>query len=274
MIDGYKTIGEVSKETGLPVREIKYYCERGIVSPSKEYYQGNKKYNLYSDVDIIKIQQIALYKELGYQKNQIKEIISNPDFNWKEALDSQITELRAFKKHIENKIIAAEFVRLFFQEENENDLDISDFDNNIDSFVSEFFSPEEEENTDDGLMKAANDALNTVSIKSYEEIGEALIDAYHKLSSLMDKDPKSDVAQSEFINIKNKLLDIFTRAKIPDLEYLNDNSRIPLFILRVLSTLSIERTINMFFQKENALEFIAKMIEEYMSKSEKENENG
>lgn len=274
MIDGYKTIGEVSKETGLPVREIKYYCEREIVSPSKEYYQGNKKYNLYSDVDIIKIQQIALYKELGYQKTQIKEIISNPDFNWKEALDSQITELRAFKKHIENKIIAAEFVRLFFQEENGNDLDISDFDNNIDSFVSEFFSPEEEENTDDGLMKAANDALNTVSIKSYEEIGEALIDAYHKLSSLMDKDPKSDVVQSEFINIKNKLLDVFTRAKIPDLEYLNDNSRIPLFILRVLSTLSIERTINMFFQKENALEFIAKMIEEYMSRSEKENENG
>lgn len=140
--------------------------------------------------------------------------------------------------------------------------------------MSEFFSPEEEENTDDGLMKAANDALNTVSIKSYEEIGEALIDAYHKLSSLMDKDPKSDVVQSEFINIKNKLLDVFTRAKIPDLEYLNDNSRIPLFILRVLSTLSIERTINMFFQKENALEFIAKMIEEYMSRSEKENENG
>lgn len=274
MIDGYKTVGEVSKETGLPVREIKYYCERGIVSPSKEYYQGNKKYNLYSDVDIIKIQQIALYKELGYQKNQIKEIISNPDFNWKEALDSQITELRAFKKHIENKIIAAEFVRLFFQEENENDLDISDFDNNIDSFVTEFFSPEEEENTDNGLMTAANDALNNISIKSHEEIGEALIDAYHKLSSLMDKDPKSDVVQSEFINIKNKLLDVFTRAKIPDLEYLNNNSRIPLFILRVLSTLSIERTINMFFQKENALEFIAKMIEEYMSRSEKENENG
>ena len=274
MIDGYKTIGEVSKETCLPVREIKYYCERGIVSPSKEYYQGNKKYNLYSDIDIIKIQQIALYKELGYQKNQIKEIISNHDFNWKEALDSQITELRAFKKHIENKIIAAEFVRLFFQEENENDLDISDFDNNIDSFVSEFFSPEEEENTDDGLMKAANDALNTVSIKSYEEIGKTLDETYKKLSSLMDKDPKSDFVQSEFINIKNKLLDVFTRAEIPDLEYLNDNSRIPLFILRVLSTLSIERIINMFFQKENALEFIAKMIEEYMSRSEKENENG
>ena len=77
MIEGYKTIGEVAKETGLSVREIKYYSERKIVSPSKEYYQGNKKYNLYSDVDIIKIQQIALYRELGYSKDQIKEIISN-----------------------------------------------------------------------------------------------------------------------------------------------------------------------------------------------------
>ena len=172
MIEGYKTIGEVAKETGLSVREIKYYSERKIVSPSKEYYQGNKKYNLYSDVDIIKIQQIALYRELGYSKDQIKEIISNPDFNWKDALDSQIAELRVLKKHIENKIIAAEFIRFIFQQEKIKDFDISDFDNNIDSFatdLTEFFSPEAEEKTNDSLMNVTSDILNNISIESYEE---------------------------------------------------------------------------------------------------------
>lgn len=274
MVEGYKTIGEVSKETGLPVREIKYYSERGIVSPSKEYYQGNKKYNLYSNSDIVKIQRIALYRELGYSKDQIKEIISNPDFNWKEALDSQITELRALKKHIENKIIAVEFIRLFFQEENENDLDISDFDNNIDSFATDIFSPEGEENTELALMKATGDALDNMDIKSLENFGKVGVEAYEKLISLMDKNPKDDIVQSEFIVQKNKLKNVLENAKILDSNYLSENSTIALFILRLVSTLSIERIINMSFQNENALEFIEAMIEEYISRSAKENENG
>ena len=105
-------------------------------------------------------------------------------------------------------------------------------------------------------MKATSDVLNNISIESYEEIGETIVETYKKLTSLMNNDPKSDVVQSEFINIKNKLLDVFTKANISDTEYLNSESRINLFILRVISTLSIERTINMFFQKENALEYL------------------
>ena len=155
----------------------------------------------------------------------------------------------SIKKHIENKIIAAEFIRLIFQEENENDFDISDFDNNIDLSINNALSLEGEENTDDGLMKATSDVLNNISIESYEEIGETIVETYKKLTSLMNNDPKSDVVQSEFINIKNKLLDVFTKANISDTEYLNSESRINLFILRVISTLSIERTINMFFPK-------------------------
>lgn len=277
MIEGYKTIGEVAKGTGLSVREIKYYSERKIVSPSKEYYQGNKKYNLYSDVDIIKIQQIALYRELGYSKDQIKEIISNPDFNWKDALDSQIAELRVLKKHIENKIIAAEFIRFIFQQEKIKDFDISDFDNNIDSFatdLTEFFSPEAEEKTNDSLMNVTSDILNNISIESYEEIGETVIETYKKLTTLMNKNPKDDIVQSEFINIKNKLLDAFAKTNILDSEFSNSESLTILFVLRIISTISIERAIDMFFQKENALNFIVEMIEEYISRTEKENENG
>lgn len=277
MIEGYKTIGEVAKETGLSVREIKYYSERKIVSPSKEYYQGNKKYNLYSDVDIIKIQQIALYRELGYSKDQIKEIISNPDFNWNDALDSQIAELRVLKKHIDNKIIAAEFIRFIFQQEKIKDFDISDFDNNIDSFatnLTEFFSPEAEEKTNDSLMNVTSDILNNISIESYEEIGETVIETYKKLTTLMNKNPKDDIVQSEFINIKNKLLDAFAKTNILDSEFSNSESLTILFVLRIISTISIERAIDMFFQKENALNFIVEMIEEYISRTEKENENG
>jgi DNA-binding transcriptional MerR regulator len=278
MLDGCKTIGEVAKETGLSVREIKYYSERGIIAPSEVRTQGNKKTNLYSSEDIIKIQQIALYRELGYSNDKVKEIISDPNFRWKEALDSQVKELRKLKKHIENRIIAAEFMRMILHDDEIKDFDISDFDisyfnNDIDLFMTDVFSPEGEENTEVALMKTSGDFLNSVSIESLEDIGKASIETYKKFISLMDKDPKSDIVQNEFINIKNKIKEVMKKTNLLDSDYSDSELFIVLFALRFLSTLSIERFVDMILQKENALEFIEQMIEEHMSRL-KENENG
>ena len=93
LMEKYRTLSEVSKETGLSTREIKYYIERRIIKPTKVERKGSKVYNLYSSADVIKIQQIALYRELGYSNDQVKTLVSDPNFEWKKALDSQIIEM-------------------------------------------------------------------------------------------------------------------------------------------------------------------------------------
>lgn len=271
MIDGYKTIGEVSKQTGIPTREIKYYSETNIIKPSKKIIQGNKNLCLYSERDIVKIQQIALYRELGYSNDKIKKIITEPNFKWKEALDSQICELREHKKHIENRIIAAEFMRIYFQTENCKDYDISDFDNNIDSFVADAISLEGEENTEVALMKITGDVLSEISIQTLENIGKTLANFYERLMLIKEYNPRSDAVQNEFSSMLKDLINCLSEAGLLDNTYFSNDLLITLFSIRFISTLSIERMIDMLLQKENSLEFISLMLEEYKKRQRRKN---
>ena len=77
----YYTLDEVANITGISKRTLKYYVERKIIIPSSERNEGQKKYWLYSDSDIGKIKQIALYRELNYSVDSIKKIISAEDFD-------------------------------------------------------------------------------------------------------------------------------------------------------------------------------------------------
>ena len=58
----YKTLSEVSELTGLSPREIRYYVEEKMIMPSAMIQKGKRTYAQYSNSDVVKIQQIALYK--------------------------------------------------------------------------------------------------------------------------------------------------------------------------------------------------------------------
>lgn len=93
----YKTTGEVAKELGISIRELKYYREQGYFVPSKIEKHGNKTICYYDLNDIQRLNQVKLYKELGYSVNQIKDIFDEKDFNRRLILKNQIKELRKQK---------------------------------------------------------------------------------------------------------------------------------------------------------------------------------
>lgn len=98
------TIRDVSHITGLDKRTIKYYIERGMIQPSDKMIQGAKETWLYSEADVIKVRQIALYRQLGYSADKIRKMILSPGFDWENVLDEQIEELKQRKRHLENAI--------------------------------------------------------------------------------------------------------------------------------------------------------------------------
>jgi len=56
------TIGALAKRTGLTVRTLHHYDQIGLLSPSGRTDGG---YRLYSDADIVRLQQIVLLRRLG-----------------------------------------------------------------------------------------------------------------------------------------------------------------------------------------------------------------
>ena len=102
------TVNEVSRITGLSVRTLQYYDKIGLLIPSGHTEAG---YRLYDDTALEKLQQIMLFRELEFPLKEIKEIISDPDFDREKALGQQIELLKLRREHLDGLINFAERIQ-------------------------------------------------------------------------------------------------------------------------------------------------------------------
>ena len=81
-----RTVGEVAALAGVTVRLLHHYDEIGLVSPSGRSEAG---YRLYDDADLERLQQALFYRELGFALEDIRDLMSAPDFDRGAALREQ-----------------------------------------------------------------------------------------------------------------------------------------------------------------------------------------
>src|SRR5690348_16567533 len=70
------TVGDLAKLTGITVRALHHYDEIGLVRPSARSAAG---YRLYDDGDIVRLQQVLLFRELGLSLDGIAAILDDSD---------------------------------------------------------------------------------------------------------------------------------------------------------------------------------------------------
>ncbi len=71
--------------SGVSIRTLHYYDEIGLLKPA---YVGENNYRYYEEAELLQLQQILFYREIGFPLNDIKRIISAPDFDRLVALES------------------------------------------------------------------------------------------------------------------------------------------------------------------------------------------
>lgn len=101
MVDEKKYfIGEFSKKTGVSIRTLHYYDEKGLLTPVKHPSSGHR---LYSDNDIMTLHKIMTLKFLGYRLHAINEMIHEPSFDIRliDSLRMQQKKLKKDKEQIE-----------------------------------------------------------------------------------------------------------------------------------------------------------------------------
>jgi DNA-binding transcriptional MerR regulator len=80
------TVGQVAKVAGVSVRTLHHYDEIGLLEPSERSGAG---YRLYSDDDLVTLQQVMFFKELGFGLEDIGRLMHDPAFDRREALRLQ-----------------------------------------------------------------------------------------------------------------------------------------------------------------------------------------
>lgn len=96
-----KTVNQVSKLTGVSVRTLHHYDAIGLLKPAKITPAG---YRLYDDANLLRLQQILLFRQLQFPLKQIRAILDSPGYDPMEALGQQIRLLELRRDHLEGLI--------------------------------------------------------------------------------------------------------------------------------------------------------------------------
>src|ERR1044072_1537197 len=79
------TVKRVAAMSRVSVRTLHFYDETGLLKPA---YVGANGYRFYEEPQLLMLQQILFYRELGFELKQIKEILGRADFEKAAALES------------------------------------------------------------------------------------------------------------------------------------------------------------------------------------------
>lgn len=96
------TISETAKLAGISVRTLHYYDEIGLLNP--DYVDEQNGYRYYCESSLTRLQAIMFYRELDFSLKQIKDILSNPEYEKEKALLLQRNLLKIKKKRLEQLI--------------------------------------------------------------------------------------------------------------------------------------------------------------------------
>jgi DNA-binding transcriptional MerR regulator len=102
--DRYRS-GEFARKASVSVRTLRYYDSLGLLSPGQRTESG---YRLYSDEDLVRLQQILALKFLGFSLDEIKACLNAGPRSLTEVLASQKAMMRERRAQLERIIGAIE----------------------------------------------------------------------------------------------------------------------------------------------------------------------
>ncbi len=85
------TVKQVATMSGVSVRALRFYDETGLLKPA---FHGTNGYRFYEEPQLLTLQQIMFYRELGFELKQIKRTLGRADFEKAAALQSHREVLR------------------------------------------------------------------------------------------------------------------------------------------------------------------------------------
>lgn len=109
----YKTVKEVCALTGLTAKHLYYFHHENVVRAAayaNYSVAGNDGYKLYDDTAVEKLQQIALYYQLGLKRNEIRDLMRDPTYDSARALRQLLDRERRKRDEASRHIAALEYL--------------------------------------------------------------------------------------------------------------------------------------------------------------------
>lgn len=182
------TIKEISEMAGISSRTLRYYDEIGLLSPSS---RTEAEYRIYEEKEVEKLQQILFFKEMGFELKKIKDIIENPQFDSRDALENHRKILELKEKRIQALISLVEKTL-----RGERVMSLKEFNlSEMEAFQEKYAKEVEEKWGHSNEYKESAKRTEKYSKDDWNDINTQYQKTFMKFGRLMDLSPEDEKVQ-------------------------------------------------------------------------------
>lgn len=195
-------VKEVADLVGISVRTLHHYDEIGLLTPAQVTDAG---YRLYSDTNLVMLQQILFFREIGLPLKSISEIINDPSFDRLEALEMHQKMLLDKRARLDKMIATIDktirYTKGEIQMSNKEKFEGFDFSHNP-------YEQKARERWGDEAVDKANASIGSLSKEEQAGMTEEMVAIFVKIAAVRNCAPELEEAQAaigewyQFLNSK------------------------------------------------------------------------
>ncbi len=188
------TVSQLAQLAGVTVRTLHHYDAVGLLSPAEH---GKNGYRYYTEVELLRLQQILFFRELDFSLEEIKRIIDSPTFDMIDSLKYQKRLLKTKKGRLEQmmRTIDQTIIRMESNELTDADL----YEGFSEEEMSEMKAEAKERWGDTDAYRQSQERVARMNKEDIERIKQENDENARALVALLEAgaDPASEEAQQE-----------------------------------------------------------------------------
>lgn len=190
------TIKKLARLAGISTRTLRYYDEIGLLVPARINTSG---YRIYGSKEVDALQQILLFKEMGFELDAIKKIMSDASFDRLEAMKQHLEKLEEQENRI--KLLINNVKQTILEEQGGIKMsDIEKFEGLKKELVDkneEKYGKEIRERYGDDTVDESNRKMMNLSKEDYDKMQKLAEDINARLEKavLEKEEPTSEVGK-------------------------------------------------------------------------------
>lgn len=205
------TVKQLARLAGVTPRTLHYYDEIGLLKPS---LVGDNGYRYYGEQEVLRLQQILLFRQMELPLGQIAEILGHPDFDIERMLGEHRRSLLAKIGQLEQMVLTVDETVLYLK--GQRKMDANQFFSGLSEKQQAAYEQEAMKKYDPETVKESHRKWKGYSDAEKQDILDEGKQIYRDLLAAMPEGAGSDTVQAVIQHWRDHMSYFWT----PELEQL------------------------------------------------------
>lgn len=184
-------INELARMAGVTVRTLHHYDHIGLLEPGSHSEGG---YRLYGRSELLRLQEIMLYRELDLPLKTIKDLLDDPKHEPVQSLMNHRRQLEAEQVRIEQILETIDNTIRHLKEQN-MPLKDTDLYKGLSQEEIDAINEEVDQKYDPELVAQSRERIGKLNKQQWDQVQAAGDDVNRRMAELMSEHPANKVVQ-------------------------------------------------------------------------------